>query len=259
MKTSINIKFIIGIMVGIILSGTVSYVAAQMTINSKDVYYEDNSSLGFNNVQDAIDGTCTRFSNELSNLKNELLESVYPVGSIYISTTLSTPEQVKSTLGGEWETYGAGRTLVGVGNNGTSSYTIGKSGGVESVSTKLTTENLPSHNHVIPELSGTAKEAGDHQHELNGNAISWGPDIGIVHFFTAAGVYVSAASGPTAHVNGLIIQDSSASYTKSTGNHTHSVSTASSTTTTCNECKGTAVSISTIQPYITVYMYRRKA
>ena len=259
MKTSINIKFIIGIMVGIILSGTVSYVVAQTTINSKDVYYEDNSSLGFNNVQDAIDGTCTRFSNELSNLKNELLESVYPVGSIYISTTLSTPEQVKSTLGGEWETYGAGRTLVGVGNNGTSSYTIGKSGGVESVSTKLTIENLPSHNHVIPELSGTAKEAGDHQHELNGYAISWGPDTGIAHFFTAGGVYVEASSGPTGHLNGLIIQDSSASYTKSTGNHTHFVSTTSSTTMTCNECKGTAVSISTIQPYITVYMYRRKA
>ena len=47
MKTSINIKFIIGIMVGIILSGTVSYVAAQTTINSKNVYYDDNSSLGF--------------------------------------------------------------------------------------------------------------------------------------------------------------------------------------------------------------------
>ena len=102
MKTSINIKFIIGIMVGIILSGTVSYVAAQTTINSKDVYYDDNSSLGFNNVQDAIDGSCTRFSNELSNLKNELLESVYPVGSIYISTTLSTVAQVKKALGGEW-------------------------------------------------------------------------------------------------------------------------------------------------------------
>ena len=243
-KTIITV--VVAVAIAVFISLVSCYVLAESLINSKDVYYEDNSSLGFNNVQDAIDGTCTRFSSELSNLKNELLESVYPVGSIYISTTLSTVAQVKSALGGEWETYGAGRTLIGVGNNGTSNYTIGKNGGVESVSTKLTTENLPSHTHVIPELSGSTSEDGEHNHTLTNNTalLRWngGTPGNLSHTLATNS---SIWGGYTIEINPA-------------GNHTHSVSTASSTTTTCNECKGTAVSISTIQPYITVYMYQRK-
>ncbi len=257
-----NRKTIITVVVAVVIAVFISlvscYVLAESLINSKGVYYEDNSSLGFNNVQDAIDGTCTRFSSELSNLKKEIINEMYPIGSIYISTTLSTPEQVKEALGGEWETYGAGRTLIGVGNNGTSSYTIGKSGGVESVSTKLTTENLPSHTHVIPELSGTAKEAGLHSHASSYWPVAWGPNSGTITLSANGAIVQTSADGLASGNPVTINTNSGANVGWTAGAHTHSVSTTSSTTTTCNECKGTAVSISTIQPYITVYMYQRK-
>ena len=75
-------------LIGTLISITFSYVLAESIINSKDVYYEDKSGLGVNNVQDAIDGTCTKFNNNLTNLKKELLNQMYPVGSVYISATL---------------------------------------------------------------------------------------------------------------------------------------------------------------------------
>ena len=94
------ISFILGIMISI----TSSYVLAQTLVNSSDVYYDKTSSgLAVNNVQAAIDGTCTKFSNELTNFLNK----IYPVGSIYISTASTNPS---TFLGGTWEAYGKGQT-----------------------------------------------------------------------------------------------------------------------------------------------------
>ena len=41
---------------------------------------------------------------------------LYPVGSIYMSTNSQNPSEY---LGGEWEAYGEGRTIVGVGTSDT--------------------------------------------------------------------------------------------------------------------------------------------
>ena len=60
--------------IGIVISVSISYCFADTLIDSKDVYYKDSRELGYNNVQDAIDGTCTRFDNAISNLKEELLK-----------------------------------------------------------------------------------------------------------------------------------------------------------------------------------------
>ena len=131
MKT--NIKIIVGIVIGIILSSITAYAIAIETIDSKNVYYKDNSSLGFNNV----------------------LNKIYPVGSIYISTTLSTTAQVKSALGGEWQTYGNDKVLRGT----TSKAEV--TGGNDTVT--LAVDNLPSHSHTIPALSGSTGGAGKHR------------------------------------------------------------------------------------------------
>ena len=98
MKT--NIKIIITLIIGVTLSTTLSYCLAETLIDSKNVYYKDNSNLVADNVQDAIDGTCVKFDNNLSNLKNEIINEIYPIGSIYISTELSTIEAVQEKLGG---------------------------------------------------------------------------------------------------------------------------------------------------------------
>lgn len=45
---------------------------------------------------------------------SELLDKIYPVGSIFMSATLSTASAVATALGGTWVAWGAGRVPVGV-------------------------------------------------------------------------------------------------------------------------------------------------
>ena len=145
-KKDLNKKLLANIILIIVIS-LVTNVVAETLVNSKDVYYEDNSGLGFNNVQDAIDATCIKFSDKLDSFKSEALKEMYPVGSIYISTSLDTKEKVGEALGGTWQVYGAGRTLIGAGtgNDGKTSKTfkIGESSG--EYNHTLTESEMPSH------------------------------------------------------------------------------------------------------------------
>ncbi len=70
-KLKESTKIILGMAVGLVLS-TASYVLAQTLINSKDVVYEDNSNLMADNVQDAIDGTCSKIDTRLSDIEDKL-------------------------------------------------------------------------------------------------------------------------------------------------------------------------------------------
>ena len=81
--------------------------------------------------------------------KGELIEIIYPVGSIYITTNEQNPGEY---IGGTWESYGQGRTLVGAGtgtdsNNVQRVFTINSTGG--EYQHKLTTSEMPSHTHGI--------------------------------------------------------------------------------------------------------------
>ena len=67
-----NAKIILGIIVAVLLSTVSCYVLAQNLINSKDVVYEDNSNLVADNVQDAIDGTCSKIDTRLSIIEDKL-------------------------------------------------------------------------------------------------------------------------------------------------------------------------------------------
>ena len=99
---------------------------------------------------------------QVNNLESTRLNKTYPVGSIYVSTAYSTTSQVSVVLGGTWEVYGSGKTLVGVNASDANFNTVNKTGG--SSTTTLSTTNLPSHTHSIPALSGTAASAGAHTH-----------------------------------------------------------------------------------------------
>ncbi len=83
---------------------------------------------------------------EVTKLKNvtKTIDDIYPVGSIYLSTNLATASDVANKLGGTWENYASGRTLVGVGNSD-QTFTAGQIGG-ESNHT-LTEAEMPSHSH----------------------------------------------------------------------------------------------------------------
>lgn len=77
--------------------------------------------------------TNTKFTTtkeELKELINTTLDSIYPVGSVYISLTSNNPG---TYLKGTWEQFAQGRTLIGVGsgNDGenTQSFTVNNTGG----------------------------------------------------------------------------------------------------------------------------------
>ncbi len=77
-----------------------------------------------------------------------LATNIYPVGSIYMSTTMTTASQVSTALGGTWVAWGGGRVPVGMGSNGTTNYTTVEATGGEEKH-KLTINEMPSHNHTI--------------------------------------------------------------------------------------------------------------
>ena len=89
MKT--NIKIIIGVVIGILISVGSCYVLAETLINSKDVVYEDNSELVADNVQDAIDGTCSKIDTRLSDIEDKLylFKNFNATKEITTTTTLS--------------------------------------------------------------------------------------------------------------------------------------------------------------------------
>ena len=252
---------------GVILSISVSYVLAATLVNSKDVYYEDNSGLAVNNVQAAIDGTCTKFSNQLQ----EFLLKVYPVGSIYISYSNTNPGDL---FGGTWEAYGKGQTLVGIDTESTEFKTAGQTGGVKNVSytpsgsigsTGLTIDQIPSHTHSISHThttpATTISSSGAHTHTVSGHVYS---------------DYVKKVSGgnlPLINQNGTLHSNLSSLSIPSGGAHTHTVpamTTNSISTSTSGSAgkgttsdghthsfTGTATTINNLQPYVTVYMWRR--
>jgi len=130
----------------------------------------------------------------------------YPVGSIYISINNTNP----STLfGGTWESYGAGRTLVGVGtgtdsNNVSQSFTVNSTGG--EYNHTLSTSEMPKHSHAYTFTSAT-----------NPNSTYYVP-YAVIQYGSAGGnvaINTNNAGGSAAHNN--------------------------------------------IQPYITVYMWKRTA
>lgn len=59
----------------------------------------------------------------------DVINYLYPVGSIYMSATMSTVEQVQAAFGGTWTKWGAGRVPVGVDTSQTEFNTVEKTGG----------------------------------------------------------------------------------------------------------------------------------
>lgn len=87
---------------------------------------------------------------ELEELKTTQLrvrEELFPVGSIYMSATMSTVSQVQSTFGGSWVSWGSGRVPVGVNTSDSSFNTVEKTGGEKTHT--LTVSEMPAHTHPM--------------------------------------------------------------------------------------------------------------
>jgi len=162
-----------------------------------------------------------------------LLAKVYPVGSIYISTTSTNPNTVFGF--GTWSAFGAGKTLVSLDSADADFDTSEETGG--SKTHTLTTAEMPSHRHSVSITSGT--QSASHTHTgANGMGVH-----SSLRWETAGVTYSFVRSAPSG--SSTITKNQSAS-------HTHSVSG-----NTGYYGNGDAHSI--VQPYITVYMWKRTA
>lgn len=137
-------------------------------------------------------------SEESDDITTQLLEKVYPVGSIYISANRVSPQNF---LGGTWEPFAYGKTLVGVDDS----------------------DNSPDIDFAEPLKTGgekthilTIEEMPEHRHEIAARNNS------------ATGLYEVKATNATGDIG-------SANTKITGGNKAHN----------------------NMQPYITVYMWRR--
>ena len=119
-----------------------------------DVSYDNTESgLTATNTQDAID--------ELGGIVDNILLSVYPVGSIYMSVNNVNPGTL---FGGTWEEWGSGRMPIGVNTSDADFDTVEETGGAKSVTLTAAQSGVPAHAHG---LNSHTHSIGAHSHGLN--------------------------------------------------------------------------------------------
>ena len=228
-----------------------------------------------------------------NSLVSDLLNRVYPVGSIYMSAVNVSPA---SFLGGTWQAIEQGRMLMAAG----SSWQAGTTGGAAYHA--LTVQEMPAHDHSATETaagghthgastdsagahshSGSTNNAGDHAHTRGSMNITGTFDGNVDDdnkggksgAFYTTGRPIYGANGDD--MGGVIGFDASRSWTgwtstngnhshwlsiSSAGAHTHSVAIAAAgahTHAITIGKTGSGAAFSILPPYIAVYMWRRTA
>lgn len=168
--------------------------------------------------------------------KLDLLDMIYPVGSIYMSVNSSNPG---SLFGGTWEKMPAGRVLIPEGESdwGTE-YEAGSTGG-EATHT-LTVDELPAHNH-----SGTSTSTS-----LTGKArITMRYGNMNMATYDASGIVSSYSTGTVeGYGNGSVGGQPIGISVNATHTHTLSVNNT-----------GNNKGHNNLPPYIAVYVWKRIA
>ena len=210
----------------------------------------------------------------IDNIENSMLDKIYPVGSIYMTTTYSTTEEVTNAIGGEWEKYAQGRTIIGEGTDESGYiYQSGQKGGNKSVT--LSSSNIPSlsvtgttnstgngYSIGYGSSNRTTSSNGDHNHRINIGFNQNGYNYNI-----PKSIYLVWNTG-VKYTNSVISNQNSTSwYTLNSGAHTHTVAdyyansisgvAAHTHTFTGNYTNNNVSAISTESPYVVTYMYRR--
>ena len=130
----------------------VSYTAGSLASYGGKTWTALKNSTGVKPAEGAYWHALTYYYSPAS-LQADLLNKVYPVGSIYMSVVNVSPA---SFLGGTWQAIEQGRMLMAAG----SSWQAGTTGG--NAYHTLTIAELPAHNH-----SATETAAGGHAHNAS--------------------------------------------------------------------------------------------
>jgi hypothetical protein len=163
------------------------------------------------------------------------LQGLHPVGSIYLNATNAT--NPGTLLGfGTWAAFGAGRVPVGFDAGNALFNTAEETGGSYDAT-------LVSHDHTY---SSTTAGSGAHSHSIN--------DPGHVHALTSStggGIFPGLIS-VAATTNTNTQSSATGISVNGVGDHAHSFSGTTSGS-------GSGATNANIQPYITVYMWKRTA
>lgn len=180
---------------------------------------------------------------------------LFPIGAVYISVVNENP---KKYFGGTWELFGQGKTLIGVDSSDTDFNASEKTGG--SKTHTIAINELPQHSHTVPA----------HSHGLNAHTHG----VGTLTTSQAGrhshyGKYDKDAASGNAKTryfsNGKTTSEDK--FTTSDGEHKHTITgetgAASGNTANSNELTsgntGSGNSMSIVQPYVTVYFWKRTA
>lgn len=168
----------------------------------------------------------------------------WPIGSIYISISSTNPS---TYFGGTWEQFGQGKTLVGVNTSEAEFNTVQKTGGSKTVA--LTTTQIPSHSHSFSATTSTKSLTGqadfrDTTHTDHNLIMTTTSGVLSRKYTLWSGTHgaVQNANKSNYYTNELHIDAS----------HNHTVSGTSGSS-------GGGGSHTNLQPYITVYFWRRTA
>lgn len=181
--------------------------------------------------------------------RKDLIDIIYPIGSIYMSVNSVTP----STLfGGVWEQIQGKFLLASDSNN-----PVGTTGG--EATTPLTVENLPSHTH-----SGSSVSAGSHSHsrggmEIGGNfsVLNDTGNLSMTGVYYLSGNYVQNRVSVDTYRgnldNRLLEFRASRNWSGNTsenGGHTHTINVGST---------GSGTAHNNMPPYLAVNIWKRTA
>jgi len=124
---------------------------ADITINSSDTDKIDVDVSDSDNLNLKLTGGD-------KGLRTHMLETIYPIGSIYINAGVAT--NPGTLLGfGTWSAFGTGRTIVGVDSSDTDFDAVRETGGAKTHT--LTVSEIPSHTHPIQVFNESGSPDGD--------------------------------------------------------------------------------------------------
>ena len=150
------------------------------------------------------------------------MKKVYPVGSIYMSTVSTNPATLFGF--GTWEAMPAGRVLLAQGTASWGTYNAGSTGG--EATHQLTVGEMPAHSHTA-----SSNTTGNHTHGYDTYNFN----------FNGGRDGASKQEWKQPHVYWQ---------TSTNGNHSHTININNT---------GSSQSHNNMQPYLTVYMWKRTA
>ena len=197
--------------------------------------------------------TANNAANTAQQVKVEMdavTNKLWPVDSIYISVKNVNPG---TFFGGSWVSFATGKTIVGVDTGQGEFNAVEKSGGHKELQSHAHGMNnhvhsLNNHTHTVPNHVHTMQGAGNHYHYL--------------------GINKDAVQKGTSYNKPNNFESGSTSYkSNTTGNHAHTMNSSGTCTTGGNSGNTGGNSGNTtstgggnagnLQPYITVYMWKR--